>query len=37
MLELLISALLAVGALALALGLFKTWRERRAQGAIEAR
>lgn len=37
MLEFLIPALLAVGALGLALGLIKTWRERRPQGATEAR
>ncbi len=36
-LEFLIPAFLAVGALGLALGLFKAWRERRPQGVVEAR
>ena len=37
MLEFLVPALLAVGALALVVGLFNTWRARRAQGPAAAR
>lgn len=36
-LEFLVRALLAVGALTVVMGLFNTWRDRRAQGAVAAR